>query len=97
MMLTVSNLSICTKRTKEVLVHSVSFSVGNGETLGLIGESGSGKSMTSKCIMKLLKALWQESCPTLSCLTLEKCFLVIWRSLPVSGKRFALFEVRYNW
>lgn len=53
-MLTVSNLSICTKRTKEVLVHSVSFSVGNGETLGLIGESGSGKSMTSKCIMKLL-------------------------------------------
>ena len=51
MMLTVSNLSICTKRTKEVLVHSVSFSVGNGETLGLIGESGSGKSMTSKCIM----------------------------------------------
>lgn len=27
------------------------------------------------------KALWQESCPTLSCLTLEKCFLVIWRSL----------------
>ena len=54
MMLTVSNLSICTKRTKEVLVHSVSFSVGNGETLGLIGESGSGKSMTSKCIMKLL-------------------------------------------
>lgn len=43
------------------------------------------------------KALWQESCPTLSCLTLEKCFLVIWRSLPVSGKRFALFEVRYNW
>lgn len=43
MMLTVSNLSICTKRTKEVLVHSVSFSVGNGETLGLIGESGSGK------------------------------------------------------
>ena len=54
MMLTVSNLSICTKRTKEVLVHSVSFSVGNGETLGLIGESGSGKRMTSKCIMKLL-------------------------------------------
>lgn len=35
MMLTVSNLSICTKRTKEVLVHSVSFSVGNGETLGI--------------------------------------------------------------
>lgn len=34
-MLTVSNLSICTKRTKEVLVHSVSFSVGNGETLGV--------------------------------------------------------------
>ena len=53
-MLTVTNLSIHVKRTKETLVRSVSFSVENRETLGLIGESGSGKSMTSKCIMWLL-------------------------------------------
>lgn len=53
-MLTVTNLSIRTKQTKETLVRSVSFSVKNGEALGLIGESGSGKSMTSKCIMRLL-------------------------------------------
>ena len=53
-MLTVTNLSIRTKQTKETLVRSVSFSVKSGEALGLIGESGSGKSMTSKCIMRLL-------------------------------------------
>ena len=35
-------------------MRSVSFSVKSGEALGLIGESGSGKSMTSKCIMRLL-------------------------------------------
>ncbi|MFQ9472949.1 MAG: ATP-binding cassette domain-containing protein [Oscillospiraceae bacterium] len=34
----------------------LSFSVKCGEALGLIGESGSGKSMTSKCIMRLLNA-----------------------------------------
>ena len=46
-MLTVTNLSIRTKQTKETLVRSVSFSVKSGEALGLIGE-------TSKCIMRLL-------------------------------------------
>ena len=37
-MLTVTNLSIRTKQTKETLVRSVSFSVKSGEVLGLIGE-----------------------------------------------------------
>ena len=50
-MLTVTNLSIRTKQTKETLVRSVSFSVKSGEALGLIGESGSGKSMTSKAFL----------------------------------------------
>ena len=36
-MLTVTNLSIRTKQTKETLVRSVSFSVKSGEALGLIG------------------------------------------------------------
>ena len=53
-MLEVSDLKIAAKATKEKLVNGISFSVGAGETLGLIGESGSGKSMTSKCIMRLL-------------------------------------------
>ncbi len=33
---------------------SVSFSIGEGETLGLVGESGSGKSATSLAILRLL-------------------------------------------
>ena len=66
-------------------VSDVSLELKDGCVSSLVGESG------------VEKALWQESCPTLRCLILEKCFLVIWRSLPVSGKRFVLFEVRYNW
>lgn len=36
------------------IVRNVSFSVGQGETLGIVGESGSGKSMTALSIMRLL-------------------------------------------
>ena len=35
-------------------VRDVSFSIGQGEALGLVGESGSGKSVTSLAIMRLL-------------------------------------------
>lgn len=35
-------------------VDGVSFSVGKGRTLGIVGESGCGKSMTSLAIMGLL-------------------------------------------
>ena|SRR5450830_341607 len=36
------------------LVHDVSFTVGRGERVGLIGESGSGKSMTALAVLGLL-------------------------------------------
>jgi peptide/nickel transport system ATP-binding protein len=36
------------------LVHDVSFAVGRGERVGLIGESGSGKSMTALAVLGLL-------------------------------------------
>ena len=55
-MLDINCLTVRSKLTKEELLHSISFSVGEGETFGLIGESGSGKSMTSKCIMRLLNS-----------------------------------------
>src|SRR6187551_2919732 len=35
-------------------VDDVSFSVGEGETLGIVGESGCGKSVTSMSIMRLI-------------------------------------------
>ena len=37
-------------------VSGVSFSVARGETLGLVGESGCGKSTTGRCILRLLPA-----------------------------------------
>ena len=55
-MLKVNNLKITARSTREELVRNVSFEVEKGETLGLIGESGSGKSLTSKAIMKLLNS-----------------------------------------
>lgn len=53
-MLKVNRLEITARTSKERLVKGISFEVGKGETLGLIGESGSGKSLTSKAVMKLL-------------------------------------------
>lgn len=53
-MLKVNGLEITARSAKERLVKSISFEVGKGETLGLIGESGSGKSLTAKAVMGLL-------------------------------------------
>lgn len=53
-MLKVDNLKITARQTREELVKNISFEIGKGETFGLIGESGSGKSLTSKAIMGLL-------------------------------------------
>ncbi|SHD75699.1 ABC transporter ATP-binding protein [Schnuerera ultunensis] len=38
------------------ILNGISFDVKKGETLGIVGESGCGKSMTAMCIMRLLKS-----------------------------------------
>lgn len=54
--LEIQNLSVrfLGEREKLTLVDDVSFSVSAGECLGILGESGSGKSMTCKAFMRLL-------------------------------------------
>jgi peptide/nickel transport system ATP-binding protein len=51
-LLEVDHLSISFR--DQVVVRDLSFSVGQGEVLGLVGESGSGKSLTSLSILRLL-------------------------------------------
>lgn len=55
--LEVNNLTTELKTDKGIMktVDNVSFSLKKGEILGLVGESGCGKSMTSMTIMRLLK------------------------------------------
>jgi peptide/nickel transport system ATP-binding protein len=55
--LTVRRLHVGTRRLE--LVHDVSFSLAPGERVGLIGESGSGKSLTALALMGLLpEGVW---------------------------------------
>lgn len=55
--LQVENLGVQLKNKKELrtIVENVNFSVCQGECLGILGESGSGKSMTVKAILGLLE------------------------------------------
>ena len=55
-LLKVENLSVEARANKSSikLVDNISFSLKEGECLGILGESGSGKSMTCKAIMGLL-------------------------------------------
>lgn len=54
--LNVENLTVevINKKDRKTLVDHISFSVKEGKCLGILGESGSGKSMTGKAIMGLL-------------------------------------------
>lgn len=55
-LLNVENLSISftTGELTNKVVSDLSFSIKEGETVGLVGESGSGKSVTSKAVLQLL-------------------------------------------
>ena len=52
--LTVDDLSIEFAGADRKAVSNISFSINEGETLGLVGESGSGKSATSLALLRLL-------------------------------------------
>ena len=54
--LTVEGLSLEVRRRGAAgsIVHDASLRVGQGEIVGLIGESGSGKTMTAKALLGLL-------------------------------------------
>lgn len=55
-LLEVTGLTVDFGRRRRVAVQDVSFTLGAGQRLGLIGESGSGKSVTSLALMGLLPA-----------------------------------------
>ena len=56
-LLEVKNLKKYFKTSKGLLhaVDDVSFTIERGKTLGIVGESGCGKSTTGRCIMRLIE------------------------------------------
>ncbi len=53
-LLEIKNLTVGIEKTKEIILNKVSFSLYQGEILGILGESGSGKSLTALSILRLL-------------------------------------------
>lgn len=71
-------------------VSDVSFSLEEGEVLGIIGESGSGKSMAMKAIMGLLPEKAKASARKLSFQDLDLRNLTEKEYLPLRGSRMAM-------
>ncbi len=59
--LEIEKLKVWEGNTGKVIVHNSSFYVKQGSCLGIIGESGSGKSITCRAIMRVNKPSIQES------------------------------------
>ena len=52
--MSVTNLGVSTRLAILVAVHDVSFDIDPGEVLGIVGESGAGKSLTGAAIIGLI-------------------------------------------
>ena len=77
-------------KTKVYPVSDVSFSLEEGEVLGIIGESGSGKSMAMKAIMGLLPEKAKAYARKLSFQDLDLRNLTEKEYLPLRGSRMAM-------
>ena len=92
MLLEIENLQVEIPygKMKVYPVSDVSFSLEEGEVLGIIGESGSGKSMAMKAIMGLLPEKAKASARKLSFQDLDLRNLTEKDYLPLRGSRMAM-------
>ena len=67
-------------------VNDLSLSLGDGEVLGLLGESGSGKSVTLRALMRLLPKK-RTQIPAASKCSVVTCWRWMTRSCPISAAR----------
>ena len=58
-LLNIRNLTVCDRRTDEILIKDIHFEIDSNTCLGMVGESGSGKSVTCKAILGLANP-WLE-------------------------------------
>lgn len=65
-------VDLVTRRQKKRIVDHVEFEVYPGECLGILGESGSGKSMSLKAVLGLLVKI--SRCPDRQCLMIKTCW-----------------------
>lgn len=52
-LLEINNLNIALKNAEQLIIENVSLSIHQGECVGILGESGSGKTVTSQAILRL--------------------------------------------
>ena len=72
-LLTVNNLSAALHGYEQRVLRSVSFSIDTGEVLGLVGESGAGKSMIGKAVLGILPKAARLKSPQPALYFQQKC------------------------